>query len=731
MKAKVRTVRRVRMVPAVIMVAVMISISSVSTLAQTDQLSNVKGLVDQARAAFDQLDYENTVKALDSAIGAIEARPTPEARRLLPAAYDMRARALFGLGKENEARADFVALLKVEPGYVLTGQLSPRMIAMFDEVTKATVTELQLTVSPPDAEVLLDGMRINASGTLPIAVGDHTLSVSRIGYKQASHSFTAVAGAATVVDNLALERVATVFRFVTAPAGVEIVIDGISHGTTKPGPPPAEYAERAAKSGIPASELSAVLTVTELPIGPHRITFRKNCYVESQRQQNVDQLADYVLDPVRLDPAVATVSVTSNQPGTLVLVDGLQRGVAPLTMTDVCEGQHLIELKSASGRFFQRIDARTGQKINVEGTPRPAFALVSSSGAASLNTDLRATIEKQFARSQSVTLFAPPPDEAAKALAIDKLPQDWLAFDANKRPLGTAAEVAVVTRGELSARLARQFEAQGIASVTVPSATNRNRLVVSLLASGSADPDVIEVDLDSPDSANLAVGRLDRGLSFFRPSVGVTVVDVADLEGPVVVAVDPNGPAAKGGIQPGDVIVRANSQPVPDAGSLSTLLAGRKADDSITFDLKDKAGAAKKADVTVVMTPRLIGLNDQSLLVNKILVDLKGRLQQPGDPVTDSVMRLNLAVALARVGAWADARLELQRVKLNDGPGVSAGTVQYLLGLAAERMGNTAEAQAAFSAAAASSALISEDGLPVKDLAEARLQTLQRRPGAQ
>ena len=727
MNARVPKRPRVRTVPAVVLVAALSVTSSVNALAQGDQLSNVKGLVDQARAAFEQLDYENTVKALDSAIGAIEARPTPEARQLLPSAYDMRARALFGLGKEDAARADFVALLKVEPGYVLTGQVSPRLIAMFEEVTKTTVTELRLTISPPDAEVTLDGARVPATGTMPIGVGDHTLSASRIGYKPATHPFTAVAGEATVVEGLALERVATVFRFVTAPAGVEVVIDGISHGVTKPGPPPAEYAERAARAGVPASELSAVLTVTELPVGAHRIQFRRNCFVTTERQQTVDQLADYILDPVKLEPAVATVAVTSNQPGTLVLVDGLQRGVAPLTITDVCEGQHLIELKSASGRYFQRIDARTGQKIAVEGTLRPAFALVSASGQASLNTDLRATIEKQFARAQSVTLFAPAADEAAKALAADRLPADWLAFDANKRPIGTAGEVAAVMRGDLSARLAKQFDAQGIASVTVPSSTNRNRLVVSLLASGSSDPDVIELDLDSPDAANLAVGRLDRGLSFFKPSLGVTVVDVADLEGPVVVLVDPNGPAAKAGIQSGDVILRANSQPVPDAGALTTLLGGRKADDDMTLDLKDKAGAAKRADVKVFMTPRLIGLNDQSLLINKILVDLRGRLQQPGDPVTDSVMRLNLAVALARVGAWADARLELQRVKLNDGPGVSAGTVQYLLGLAAERMGNAAEAEAAWRIAAASAASITEDGLPVKDLAEARLQ--QRRPG--
>lgn len=713
----------------ILLVFVLTAACASQVFAQADQLSNVKGLVDQARSAFDQLDYENTIKALDSAIGAIEARPTPEAKLLLPQAYDMRARALFGLGKDKEATADFVSLVKVEPGYQLSGQVSPKILAVYDEVVKANVTELRMTILPADAEVLLDGTRVPSSGTLPIAIGDHTLSVSRIGFRQRTELFTAVAGAATVIDSLTLERTATVFRFVTAPAGVEILIDGISHGSTRPGPPPAEYAEKAAKSGVPASELSAVLTVTELPLGAHRIEFRKDCYVRAERRQTVEQLDDFVLDPVKLEPAVASLSVKSNQPGTLVLIDGLQRGVAPMTINDVCEGDHVVELKSQSGRYFRRIDARTGAKIDVDGVLRPAFALVSASGPAALNTDLRMTVEKQFLSSQTVTVFAPPAEEAAKALAAEKLPADWMAFDSNKRPLGASAEVAAVMRGDLSQRLSRQFDSQGIASVTVPSAATRNRLVVSLLAAGSSEPDVIEIDLDSPDATSLAVGKIDRGLSFFRPTLGMTAVDVADMEGPVIVAVDPNGPAAKAGIQPGDVLLKVNSQAVPDNTALINLLAMRKADEALTLDLKDRTGAAKKADTTVSMTPRLIGLSDQSLMVNKILVDLRNRLQTQADPTTDSVIRLNLAVALARAGNWAEARLELQRVKLNDGPGVAAGTVQYLLGLAAERMGNIAEAEAAWRAAAATTALETEDGLPVKDLAEARLQGLQRRPG--
>ena len=45
-----------------------------------------------------------------------------------------------------------------------------------------------------------------------------------------------------------------------------------------------------------------MLTVTELPIGAHRIEFRKDCFVRAERRQTVDQLDDYVLDPVKLEP---------------------------------------------------------------------------------------------------------------------------------------------------------------------------------------------------------------------------------------------------------------------------------------------------------------------------------------------------------------------------------------------------------------------------------------------
>jgi len=73
-------------------------------------------LLSQAKQFFEALDYEHAVSALDQAIVVLEGRPAEDpARRGLPNAYELRARSQFGLGKETEARADFVALLKADP----------------------------------------------------------------------------------------------------------------------------------------------------------------------------------------------------------------------------------------------------------------------------------------------------------------------------------------------------------------------------------------------------------------------------------------------------------------------------------------------------------------------------------------------------------------------------------------------------------------------------------------
>ena len=116
----------------------------------------------------------------------------------------------------------------------------------------------------------------------------------------------------------------------------------------------------------------------------------------------------------------------------------------------------------------------------------------------------------------------------------------------------------------------------------------------------------------------------------------------------------------------------------------------------------------------------------QTLLINRTLVALRARLADAPDGAEKTAIRLNLAAALTRIESWSEAVNELRQVTLADGPGVGPGTVQYLLGLTAARLGNRADAVTAAKAAMTSDSLLTEDGPPVKELAERFLSDLQR-----
>ena len=187
--------------------------------------------------------------ALDRAIAILTTRRSEDTRKILSDAYEMRARARFGVGDQNGARDDFVALLKTDPSHTLPGQISPRVVAMFEDAQKSTITMLKLTITPPTADATIDGIAVKGNATVPVLVGEHTLTAKQLGYRTGTATFTAAAGTTTEA-HLELTRSSAVLAVVTSPADVEVVIDGVSKGKTLAGPPPADYAPRAAAAGV-------------------------------------------------------------------------------------------------------------------------------------------------------------------------------------------------------------------------------------------------------------------------------------------------------------------------------------------------------------------------------------------------------------------------------------------------------------------------------------------------
>lgn len=701
---------------AAILIALVV-ISTVATAAtvpgRASQQPNPEAVFQEARRLFDGLDYERAVVALDQAIAALQGGPADAARAdRLAAAYEMRARSKFGLGDQDGAKADFVLLLKSAPGHALSGQVSPRVVALFEETARETVTNLTVALTPATARLLLDGQLLQGPGTIRVAVGEHVIAAEQAGYTAAKQTVTAVAGATTDVT-LTLERVSSVIRIITNPPDVEVKVDGAVVGRT------------VAPTDTAGAAASAPLVVGDVATGTHSVELSRPCFVAVTQRVEVERPDDYTVGPVTLRPAVAALSITANQPGAQVFIDGRDRGVAPLNVPDLCEGDHLVELRTRFGSDSRRISIRAGTDVSVESILKPAFAIVSISGVTTPQQDARLIVERAFAGTRTVTLLAPPADEADKALKANQLSHDWLATDAAGRPVGASAQIAGPLRKEASAKLADAFRAQGVGSVTMVGPT---QAVIALLGAGSGVPDVLEVALDNPASIAAAIARLDESVSLSRTSLGLHTIDVADLAGAVVVGLDSN--VSSGGAPPavGDLIVQADGKPTTDVATLTALVAGRSPGDTMTLDFRDTAGTAKRAELRVLPTPRLIGLSEQGLLVNRTLLDLRTRLSDASDPGLQSVIRLNVAVALARLGDWAAAREELLRVKLPEQPGVGNGTVQYLLGLAAENLGNRAEAESAFKAASGSSGLLTEDGPAVKELADAKLAAMLKAP---
>jgi len=684
----------------------------------------------EGQRLFDELDYEHAVPLLSRAILALEPMAQqPPARTALVSAYGMRARSFVGLADTAKAQDDFRALLGLDPSFALSDQISPRVVALFESVKKVVVGALTLGVNPTDAKLALNGRPVAASDApVPLAAGEYTVTATRLGYKPAEEKVT-VAPGETKQFSLTLERSAPVVFLVTVPPDVEVVVDGLSRGRTVAGPLATEYAALPGELGVGPELVSQSLVLADLTQGAHTVHYKKDCFVTEERHLPIEKPDDYRETPVRLKRAVASVAFESTPSGASVLVDGERRGAAPTTVADICEGARTLEMRGPAGRLVQRVTVKAGESLQVRGTLKPAFALLpAGSGVQPGVSDRRADVERALMALQQVTVFVPGAREAEEALKGQQMPPEWLAFDAGRRPLGGAAALNAAARRDLSTRFARALDVQGIAAVSQPSASAPD-LAVALLAAGAGQPDVVTLTPERIDSINRATARFDYVPPLSRRGIGLLAADVLNADGLVVVRLDPQSAGEKAGLKPGDILLRADGQPIADGGQLQQWIDAKRPGEMLSLESRDATGTSRTTPVPIVENPRLISVADEGLLFNPISLALRNRIAR-ADANDQPFIRLNLAVALMRLADYAGAREQLDAVQLPAGPGISLGTQQYLLGLIYESEGDPVSAQRSFTAAAASGGLVTEDGPAVKTLAERKLRAPGRTSSA-
>jgi hypothetical protein len=668
----------------------------------------------EGRRLFDALEYEQALPLLDRAVAMLEPQAfrDPASRAALVNAFELRARARFGMGNREGAVSDFRALLGLDPGFTLADGVSPRVVALLDEVKTTTIGTIELQLDPGDGQLLVDGVpRPYGDGRISVAAGAHTLRLSRIGYRAIDQPVTVMAGQ-TLPLRIALERVSSVVTLTTAPPDAEVFVNGVSKGRTEAAAAAAFAADVASHLQI-AQDQVAALVLTDLSTGSYDVEFRRDCHLTERKRITISELADLIVEPVALKPSVGSLVLDSEPTGAAVLIDGDARGQAPVTIDGVCSGTHVVEFRSSVGRAVERVALDSGASLTVRGRVRPAFALLSSEVAS--ETDPRLAVERALAPADPVLLYAPPADVVKDVVATSGATATWFGLAEGDPPADLR---------DRARRLADALGAQGLAWVQ-PVAPGSREVRVALLTPGSTEPDELRIVLDQPESVKLALERLHAPITLMRGSLGATLIDALDVKGAIVIDVDPGLAGSEAGLAPGDIITALDGQPIDSALDLESKLASLQPGQQLSLGLRPRIGQTTTVGVVLRRVPALVTTGDRSLPANVTVAVLKALSATTTDPALQPIVRLNLAAALIRSGDGREAQALLKEVSLPAGPGVSSGTVEYLLGEAALAQGDQAGARRHWEAATKAEGRLTTDGPSVKALATRALARLK------
>jgi tetratricopeptide (TPR) repeat protein len=686
----------------------------------------------RAVAEFDGPQQGRSITLLDEVVARLEAvgqdALPPRGRDLLVQAYEHRARAYYGIGLTEKASESFRQLVQVKPDHALgKDRVSPKIVDLFNNVKRALVGYVAVTSRPAGARVTLvspAGARsdLGLTDLFPVEVlaGEYTVEVARPGYRTEARSLS-LAARATEAMEVELTRVLASLFVVTEPGGVEVWVDGELRTTTGGALAP-ELHEAARARGLDPSRASSRTEIANLSLGTHQIELRKRCYETVTRTLDTGQPQDYDLEPLELADSLASLKLTSDPPGARIFLNGEARGVTPAQIDGICTGPVRVEVKHAAGKFIKDLDLAKDESVSLDCPIRPtlAFLGVEAAGPAGQRhlAEAEEKIRQNLSRLATLNFISPPPEAVDRVLAQEKVTRGIFL------PGAKGAEPDVLRR--VTERLAAALEVQGFLVAQLPEESLQRTARLSLLAAGSTAPESVEVPFADAVAYVGLVSRLDARFAASRPWSGLVTVDTLLHEGVPVLRVVPGGPAERAGLQPGDVVLAVEQQPVKLSSELLAAAAARRPGDKLSLQVRGAAGGSSPRTVDLVLgeTAREVPLHDPQLVYNKTMMDLRSVVE--GYPGTEAAAHawLNLALCAMHFMDYAGAHDYLQkaRAELPARPGLSRGTAAYYTGFALEKLGYRPQAVEAYRAAAEAkgATLIDNDGPAVAEIAARR-----------
>jgi hypothetical protein len=207
---------------------------------------------------------------------------------------------------------------------------------------KETATGLvRVETVPSGSAIYCDG---TAYGTSPAAItglpeGNHLLVAEKEGYQTHRRTLSTLDGEQSTVT-ITMDPQTALAVIHTEPAGADVTIDGMARGKSP-------------------------LLITDLPLGKHRVKLEVNGFQPKEVELNAVDRTPLKLS-VSLSSDSASLNINSRPSGAEVLLNGISKGVTPISVDRIPAGNVTLEIRSEGcNPYKQMLTLAAGQSENI------------------------------------------------------------------------------------------------------------------------------------------------------------------------------------------------------------------------------------------------------------------------------------------------------------------------------------------------------------------------------
>ena len=648
-----------------------------------EEIGSLQESFQKADHAFQSYQFPEALQALNPLLDTLtrwesSGRLQPQDEALLEKALELRGICEFNLGKLEDARKDFVRLINLRPDYPFARIRTPKIRKFFEDIRKQLTGTLELSITPSDSQVFLDGRSLGTSipASIPVLKGLHVVKVVHRGYDSAEKELNVEVGA-SVPFNVKLVPNARSIYFFVKPEGTKLYVDGSLVGEAgKLASSRDEWARFAQNNGADPSSIY-VIPALYLPPGGHNVTLERGCYARREFLLNValdkENNSPGFIKPIALERKTIELRLVSRPTGAKVSIDGRDYGKTPLQVADFCIGEHdFLVQKQGVGEYKAKVDVTDSSPFVVRATLRPTLLWVG------------------LTREQDVTQKQLKDAGAALKDSVPGMPLFNGTIAEERDPLlpdtffthGVSFDV----RASTAESLCRKYKCQGLLVGLLRSAPDKKlEVTLRLFVPGLPGFDEYSDFVSAPEKAGDALALLNSDPFKVTPGKVVALADLAGEPGPVFV----RGVRVPGGPEAGDVLLGVDR--TITANTVSALKAMEEKGDPVFRFLhsgSEQTWTFKAEDFHAVIP--YVGPNAG---YRRLWLFGRQALLGAESPAEAFAARMNVAFAELNLGRPAVALDDLKDASAPDSRFFSRASLDYVRGVALIQLGRPQEAR--------------------------------------